>query len=154
MMKTLNLTGTLLISSLLGAVALPGCGGSVETADADEESGEIDYSMHCNESRGQLHTYQMMVDGQARIDQATLDTWALIKLAEERKAPAEVTGHIEGWNQARQVQRDARRAMPPVFAEGRVIEPDTSDIDRQMVLSIQPHHAALKQWVKKECGEI
>jgi hypothetical protein len=140
------------MATLLSAV-LVGCGGDESAAD-DEMADDIDYSFHCNESRGALHRYQMMVDGQSRIDEGELDVWPLGKLAEERKAPVEVNRHIEGWSHAREAQRDALRAIPPVFSGGRVIEPDTTGIDRQMMQAIQPHHAALEQWVKKECGEV
>lgn len=141
------------MGTLLSAIAIVGCGGADELA-GDEETADIDFSFNCNESRGALHRYQMMVDGQARIDEGSLDTWVLVKLAEERKASPEVIQHIEGWSQARAARRDALRAIPPVFSAGRVIEPDTTGIDRQMMQAIQPHHAALTQWVNKECGEV
>jgi hypothetical protein len=145
--------GTRWIAALLSAAVMVGCGGGVESAADEEGAEDFDLSFNCNESRGALLQYQMMVDGQSRIDEGSLDTWPLARLAEERKAPAEVTQHIEGWNQVRRAWRDALRAMPPVFADGRVVEPDTTGIDRQMMVSIGPHHRALKQWVKLQCGE-
>lgn len=142
------------VAVLIGMAALAGCGGNVESAEDVDEDGDADYSFHCNESRGELLTFQMMADGQTRIDQGTLETWALSRLAEERKAPPAVLQHVEGWAKARQAQRDALRALPPVISQGRVVEPDTAAIDQRMMQAIRPHHAALMEWVRQECGGI
>ena len=153
-MKSVNKIGPRWSTMLLCAAAMVGCGGEFQSSADEEETEDIDLSFHCNESRGALHRYQMMADSQARIVEGELDTWGLVKLAEERKAPAVVFQHIEGWSKARAAQRDALLAFPPVIQDGRFVEHDTTGIDRQMMQAIGPHHAALKQWVKKECGEI
>jgi hypothetical protein len=147
------------IGLLLGAGALTGCGGNESSADAsssDESSDDdIDYSFNCNESRGELVTYKMMVDGTGRIEPGNLGRGAgfIRKLAEERGSPADVIAHTEEWRQAILARAEALRAIPPVIADGRFVEPDTTQIDRQLLESVKPHHAALREFVEKECGD-
>jgi hypothetical protein len=132
---------------LLLATGIVGCGGAAESSE------EVDFSFHCNESRGALATYQLMLAGQARIDPAGMATDMIRRLATERNAPAVILGHIDAWEKAADARDDALRAIPPVISGGRFIEPDTTSIDREMMQSIAPHADALAEWVAQECGK-
>lgn len=147
-MKTASRLGAVLIGAWLSATAVTACGGEEEFED------DFDLSFNCNESRGDLVTFQMMVAGTASIEPGNLDRGASFvrRLAEERSAPPEVIAHTDAWQQAIQVRYDTLRALPPVISAGRVIEPDTTDMDRQQLQTIQPHFEALKAWVLGECG--
>lgn len=127
---------------------MTGCGSGEESSD------DFDLSFNCNESRGDLATYQMMIEGKWSVTPGNLDRGAsfIRLLAGERGSPAEVIAHTDAWSEAIEARHETLRALPPVISGGRVVEPDTTAMDRRQLRTVQPHFDALKQWVLKECG--
>ena len=73
-------------------------------------------------------------------------------LAQRVSAPAEVHKDVEQWRRALDAWSDGLRAMPPTITDGRLIEPDTSGLDRALVEELCPLGARLRSWHTRQCA--
>ena len=74
------------------------------------------------------------------------------RLADRVSTPSEVRQDFDRWEHAVQAWLDGIRAIPPNIVEGRLIEPDTSELDRALIGEMQPVGERLDAWVYKVCG--
>ena len=112
--------------------------------------------MACAESRGSLLELQQMLGGSKRVATSTLEHGAgmLTQLANRVSAANEVRANLARWTQALTKWRDQLRAMQPKIENGRLIEPDTSALDRELVEELQVVNKLLVDWVKETCNGV
>lgn len=158
-----------IVAALAGGV-LAGCGenavkdtSALTDPDADSDTGEMGMSPEqaaftgaCNEARGALYRLGQMAKGEQPIHVSDLSHGAgyLRTLAENRKAAVDIFRHVDGWRAAVVARSQEITSLPPRIENGRVIEPDTTDMDRRMLERVKPEGAALFPWVREVCGDV
>lgn len=149
------------MAALLATLQLPACGSGSDEATAGKDASAQATSapdealmMLCGEARGALLELDWMLEGRKRLDVGTLgfDASMLGNLAQRVSAPAEVHKDVEQWRRALDAWSDGLRAMPPTITDGRLIEPDTSGLDRALVEELCPLGARLRSWHTRQCA--
>jgi hypothetical protein len=147
-------------------LVLAGCGGEPGTgmeAETDTDTDGMGMSMEearyvgaCNEARGALHRLGQMTKGAQPISVSDMGNGAgfMLQLVEHQQAPAEIRRRVDEWRAAVVARSDEITSLPPRIENGRVIEPDTTDMDRRMLERVKPHGPALVTWVREVCGEL
>lgn len=157
-------------AALVGSCLLAGCGsGEVKQTsalmdpDADPDSGEMGMSLEqaafvgaCNEARGALYRLGEMAKGEQPIHVSDLGHGAgyMRTLAENRKASAAIFRSVDEWRAAVVAHSQEITSLPPRIENGRVIEPDTADMDRRLLERVKPQGVALYPWVLEVCGDV
>lgn len=150
------------LAASVSALMLAGCGGESE-ADADTDTDGMGMSMEeaafvgaCNEARGALYRLGQMSKGVAPVSESDLSHGAgfMRHLVDNRQGPPDIQRRVDEWRTAVVARSHEITSLPPRFENGRVIEPDTTDMDRRMLERIKPHGPALVTWVREVCGEI
>ncbi len=158
------------IAVLVGSCLLAGCGGgaakdssALMDPDAEPDSGEMGMSPEkaafvgaCNEARGALYRLGQMAKGEQPIHESDLSHGAgfMRALAENRQASAAIFRSVDEWRAAVVARSKEITSLPPRIENGRVIEPDTTDMDRRMLERVKPQGAALYPWVLEVCGNV
>ena len=150
-MKYASVVATLTVASL-GVAA---CGSAADEANPPNAS-DPGLFMACAESRGSLHELQQMLGGSKRVDTSTLEHGAgmLTQLAGRVSASDDVRASLDRWKQAVTKWRDQLRAMQPRIENGRLIEPDTSALDRELMEVLQAVNKPLVAWVTETCEGV
>ena len=142
---------------------LAACGDGPAGTDAETDSDGMGMSMEqaayvgaCNEARGALYRLGQMTKGVQPISVSDLGYGAgyMRQLADHQKAPPDIQRRVDEWRAAVVARSDEITSLPPRFENGRVIEPDTTDMDRRMLERVKPHGPALVIWVREVCGEL
>jgi hypothetical protein len=160
------LIGTLV--AIASGLMLAGCGGELDTRMGTETEKETDtdgmgmsmeqaaYVGACNEARGALYRLGQMTKRAQPVSVSDLSYGAgyMLQLADHQKAPADIRRRIDEWRAAVIARSDEITSLPPRIENGRVIEPDTTDMDRRMLERVKPHGPPLVIWVRDVCGDL
>jgi hypothetical protein len=146
------------------AAWLVACGGGSDTGpDTEADTDGMGMSMEqaayvgaCNEARGALHRLGRMTRGAQPISESDLSHGAgfMLQLVEHQKAPADIRRRVDEWRAAVVARSQEITSLPPRIEKGRVIEPDTTDMDRRMLDRVKVHGPALVIWVRDVCGDL
>ena len=121
--------------------------GGSETAATND-----DLLMACGEARGALLDIDAITSGRKPVDTSSLSgVIQLRRLADQSSAPEEVGKDLERLRDAGDAWADGLRAIEPRFADGRVVEPDTSELDRTLINEVTPVGQRLAAWVHDVC---
>lgn len=150
--------------TLAAGLLLAACGGEPTTAmNAEPDTDGMGMSLEeatqigaCNEARGALYRLGQMAKGVEPISESDLGHGAgfLRQLADVKQGPPDIQQRIEEWRAAVVARSQEITSLPPRFENGRVIEPDTTDMDRRMLERITQHGPPLVKWVQEECGDL
>lgn len=146
------------------ACILAGCGSEADSGIAQDEASDsmgmspekAAFVGSCNEARGALYRVGQMAKGAQPIHVSDLSHGAgsMRMLAENRKASVDIFRRIDEWHAAVVARSQEITSLPPRVESGRVIEPDTTDMDRRMFGRIEPQGVALTPWVREVCGDL
>jgi len=117
---------------------------------------DSDLFMFCAESRGSLHELETMVNGRNRVNTSALEhgVGMLGQLAGRVPANSTVRADLQRWTQALTTWREQLKAIPPRIENGRLIEPDTMELDRALLGELQRVSQPLSDWVKAACEGV
>jgi hypothetical protein len=147
-------------------VMLAGCGGGRDTAVNAAEESDADgmgmsmeqaaYVGACNEARGALYRLGQMSRRAQPISVSDLSYGAgyMRQLADHQKAPPDIQRRVDEWRAAVLARSDELTSLPPRIENGRVIEPDTTDMDRRMLERVKSVGPPLVTWVQGACGDL
>ncbi len=138
---------------VLGSMLLAACGDAADSANDAATATDDELPFYCGEARGTLLELALMTSGRQVVDTSKLSTTHLYRLADKVSAPSEVRQDIDGWNHACDAWGEKRTAMQPRFENGRLIEPDTSELDKALLNEMAPRGKRLSAWVTKVCGD-
>jgi hypothetical protein len=151
-------------ATLAATLLLAACGGEATTAmNAEPDTDGMGMSLEeaaqvgaCNEARGALYGLGQMAKGAQPISAGDLGHGAgfMRQLADLQQAPPDILSRVEEWRAAVVARSQEITSLPPRFENGRVIEPDTTDMDRRMLGRITPHGPPLVKWVQAVCGDL
>jgi hypothetical protein len=157
-----SVIGTLV--AIASGLMLAGCGGEPDTGmDTETDTDGMGMSMEqaafvgaCNEARGALYRLGQMTKGAQPISESDLSHGAgfMRQLVEHQKAPADIQHRVDEWRAAVVARSQEITSLPPRIENGRVIEPDTTDMDLRMLERVKPQGAALVTWVRDVCGDL
>jgi len=144
-----------LAGALACSLLLTACGSVDDAGWADGAGTDDPMFFFCAEGRGGMYDLNQMLAGAERVDTSALGYAAghLRVLAEKVSAPPEVTADLDRWDAALTTWRDALRAFPPRFENGRVIEPDTSAINHVLMSDLKPIGERVGKWHTKVCDK-
>jgi hypothetical protein len=153
-----------IFAAIASGLMLAGCGGGSDTGvDTEPDSDGMGMSMEqaayvgaCNEARGALYRLGQMTKGTQPISESDLSHGAgyMRQLVEHQKAPADIRRRVDEWRAAVVARSQEITSLPPRIENGRVIEPDTTDMDRRMLDRVKPHGPPLVIWVREVCGDL
>jgi len=152
------------LAAIAAGLMLAGCGRESDAGvDSEPETEGMGMSMEqaayvgaCNEARGALYRLGQMTKGVQPISESDLNHGAghMRRLVENQKAPADIRRGVDEWRAAVVARSREITSLPPRIENGRVIEPDTTDMDRRMLDRVKPHGPPLVIWVRGVCGDL
>jgi hypothetical protein len=142
-----------LTMAAVGAL-LAACG-EAGSPDSEQQTVDAELLLYCGEARGALLELTWALEGRERVDTSKIDhgPTRMRWLAEKTSASDAVRQDFQRWDAAVQAWLDGIRAIPPRFEAGRVIEPDTTALDRRLIADLGPVSQRLAGWVRSVCGE-
>lgn len=147
--------GRLALAVLVTGSLLVACGGDAPSQDNGAKAPDDTLLFSCGEARGALLDLELMTSGRKRVDTSTLGSGASFvrRLADEVSAPAEVNKDIDQWMHALDAWSERLRAIEPKIENGRVVEPDTSELDKSLMSELHPIGERLANWVARVCKD-
>jgi hypothetical protein len=144
-------TVSLVLGVAASALLMSACG------DASGQDDDASASLECLEprgnARGALFEFRAMAGGRDRVDTSPLEFAESMfrRLADQVSAGEAILQDIDRWKAAVDAWDDGRSAIAPQIVGGRVVEPDTSELDRRLIAELTPLSERLTAWVESAC---
>jgi hypothetical protein len=141
---------------VIGSLLLGACGSEEGGRETAAGASDPALFMVCAESRGALLELEAMAGGRKPVDTSSLAHGAgfLDQLADRVSAADDVRSSLVRWKEAVTAWNNQLSAIPPRIENGRLIEPDTSELDRALLSELQAISQPLADWVDGACEGV
>jgi len=106
----------------------------------------------CTGARTELAALTAVTGGRRAFADAALRSQFLEELAVEQAAPAAVQSDLARWKAEVERREQALRDLPPRYADGQLLEPDTGPADQAFIAAMRPLGQRLGVWVEDACA--